>query len=65
MKNHLTKRETEVLRLVKQGKTSLEIAEKIETSKRTVDFHLANIYQMLKAHNRIQAINAAEALGLI
>jgi DNA-binding CsgD family transcriptional regulator len=34
-------------------------------SKRTVDFHLANVYQKLQVRNRVQALRAASRLGLI
>ena len=43
----LTKREIEVLTLVVQGNSSKEVADKLFVSKRTVDFHLANIYDKL------------------
>ena len=34
-------------------------------SKRTVDFHLANIYDKLQVNNRVQAFRAATRMGLI
>ncbi|MDH7600627.1 MAG: response regulator transcription factor [Armatimonadota bacterium] len=61
----LTKRELEVLTLVVQGKTSKDIADALYVSKRTVDFHLANIYDKLQVSNRVQAFRRATRLGLI
>jgi len=62
---HLTKRELEVLGLVIEGKSSKEVAEELYVSKRTVDFHLANIYEKLQVSNRVQAFRRATSLGLI
>ncbi|MCO5298000.1 MAG: response regulator transcription factor [Fimbriimonadaceae bacterium] len=61
----LTKREIEVLSLIAQGHSSKEAAETLYVSKRTVDFHLANIYDKLQVNNRVQAFRAATRLGLI
>lgn len=61
----LTKREIEVLSLIAQGYSSKEAAEHLFVSKRTVDFHLANIYGKLQVNNRVQAFRAATRLGLI
>ena len=61
----LTKREIEVLSLIAQGNSSRETAEALYVSKRTVDFHLANIYDKLQVNNRVQAFRAATRLGLI
>ncbi|MEI6916214.1 MAG: response regulator transcription factor [Armatimonadota bacterium] len=61
----LTKREIEVLTLVIEGKTSKDIADALYVSKRTVDFHLANIYEKLQVSNRVQAFRRATRLGLI
>jgi DNA-binding CsgD family transcriptional regulator len=61
----LTKRELEVLTLVIEGKSSKEVAEILFVSKRTVDFHLANIYEKLEVTNRVQAFRRAARLGLI
>jgi len=61
----LTKRELEVLRLVIEGKSSKDVADALYVSKRTVDFHLANIYDKLQVSNRVQAFRRATRLGLI
>ncbi len=61
----LTKREVEVLTLVIEGKSSKEVADLLYVSKRTVDFHLANIYDKLQVNNRVQAFRRAARLGLI
>ncbi len=61
----LTKREIEVLGLIAQGCSSKEAADALVVSKRTVDFHLANIYDKLQVNNRVQAFRAATRLGLI
>ena len=61
----LTKREIEVLSLIAQGNSSKEAADTLVVSKRTVDFHLANIYDKLQVSNRVQAFRAATRMGLI
>jgi DNA-binding NarL/FixJ family response regulator len=61
----LTKREVEVLTHVVQGRSSKEVADTLFVSKRTVDFHLANIYDKLHVSNRVQAFRRATKLGLI
>ena len=61
----LTKREIEVISLIAQGHSSKEAAEVLYLSKRTVDFHLANVYDKLQVNNRVQAFRAATRLGLI
>lgn len=61
----LTKREIEVLTLVIEGRSSKEVADMLYVSKRTVDFHLANIYEKLQVSNRVQAFRRAARLGLI
>lgn len=61
----LTKREIEVLSLVLEGKSSREVAASLVCSKRTVDFHLARIYEKLQVSNRVQAMRRAALLGLV
>ena len=62
---NLTKREIEVLRLVVEGKSSREVAAVLYCSKRTIDFHLARIYEKLQVSNRVQAMRRATLLGLV
>lgn len=61
----LTDREAEVLRLILEGKSSKEAATTLCCSKRTVDFHLARVYQKLDVSNRVQAMRRVAVLGLI
>jgi len=61
----LTKREIEVLTLVLEGKSSREVANALYCSKRTIDFHLARIYEKLQVSNRVQAMRRATMLGLV
>ena len=61
----LTKREIEVLAQVTEGKSSREVAEALLVSKRTVDFHLANVFGKLGVNNRLQAFRRAVRLGLL
>ena len=60
----LTNRELEVLRLMKQGLLSKEIANTLKVSINTVNTHRQNILQKLKAKNSIEAVNFAQRLGL-
>lgn len=52
----LTERENQVLDCIESGMTSLQTANGLDISKRTVDFHLANIFDKLKVANRMQAV---------
>lgn len=61
----LTKREAEVLQRVIEGKSSKDVADELFVSKRTVDFHLANIYSKLAVTNRLQAFREATRRGLL
>lgn len=65
LRRRLTSREIEVLSLIAAGNASKNVARMLEISKRTVDFHLANIYTKLDANNRVQAINNAKAKGYL
>jgi DNA-binding CsgD family transcriptional regulator len=56
----LTHRETEVLRWIKDGKSSWDISIILKCSKRVVDFHVGNIKKKLNAASRAQAV----AIGL-
>lgn len=61
----LTKRELEVLRLVADGSTNADVAQRLWVSERTIKFHLSNIYEKLGVQNRTAACRWAEAHGLL
>lgn len=61
----LTAREREVLQLLAQGLRNKEIASRLVVSERTVNFHLAHIYQKLNVSGRTEALSKALELGLI
>lgn len=61
----LTTRELEVLRLLARGMRNKEIASRLFVSERTVNFHLANIYQKLNVSGRTEALSRALEQGLI
>jgi NarL family two-component system response regulator LiaR len=60
----LTEREVDTLRLVAQGLTNQEIAEKLAISERTVGKHVSNILEKLHLANRTQAALYALRKGL-
>ena len=53
----ITRRETEILYLMSQGKASKEIASCLHISLQTVQKHTKNIYRKLDVHNKIEALN--------
>jgi DNA-binding NarL/FixJ family response regulator len=61
----LTAREQEVLRLLARGLRNKEIAARLYVSERTVNFHLANIYQKLNVSGRTEALSKAHEKGLL
>lgn len=61
----LTKREKEILLLIRQGFLSKEIAYKLNLSIYTVNNHRKNILAKLNADNVIEAINRAESSGIL
>ena len=64
-KSALTRREIEVMQHVATGQSSKAIAEELFVSKRTVDFHLANVFDKLGVKNRLQATNACRRMGVL
>lgn len=63
--NSLTERETEVLKLIAQGYTNQEIAERLFISMTTVKTHVGNILEKIGAQNRVQAVIFAFQHGLV
>ena len=61
----LTAREVEVLRLLADGLTNREIAERLFISQKTVAAHMAHIYDKLDVHSRVEAAGRAQQLGVL
>jgi DNA-binding NarL/FixJ family response regulator len=61
----LTERELEVLRLAARGYTNKAIGAQLEISDRTVQGHLAKVYDKLHASSRTEAVMRAVSLGLV
>jgi len=63
--NSLTPREQEVMRLLAEGLSRKEIAEKLFISPKTVENHRTNIMNKLDLHNSMDLVRFAARLGLI
>lgn len=61
----LSERELEVLRLIANGYSNQEIANKLCISLRTVKWHTGNIYDKLNTHGRTRAVSLARTLGIL
>jgi DNA-binding NarL/FixJ family response regulator len=61
----LTPRETEVLRMVAEGQSNTEIAERLTISDETVKTHVSRILLKLELHDRVQAVVYAYETGLV
>jgi DNA-binding NarL/FixJ family response regulator len=61
----LTEREIETLRLAAHGMTNREIGQELEISHRTVQGHLANVYEKLGVNSRTEAVTEALKRGWI
>ena len=61
----LTSREVEVVRLLDEGLTNAELAQRLYISQKTVDHHVSAILAKLQVANRRVAARAARQLGLI
>lgn len=63
--NALTKREKQIINMVCLGMTNKKIACSLNITERTVEFHLANIFQKLKVDSRLLAVIQAIKLGML
>ena len=61
----LSSRELEVLRLLADGLSSREIADRLVIAFGTARTHVKNIYRKLEAHNRVQLVENARRLDLL
>jgi DNA-binding NarL/FixJ family response regulator len=60
----LTDREREVLTLISQGLSNLQISSQLHISSKTVGNHISNIFNKLQVVDRAQAIVKARSAGL-
>lgn len=65
LKYPLTPRETEILRLVTQGMTNMEIANRLVITEGTVKNHVTAILNKLDVEDRTQASLRAREIGLV
>lgn len=61
----LSKKENQILGLMAEGLTRVEIAEYLHRSMSTVNTHFMHILQKLDANNRSQAISIAVIKGIL
>lgn len=61
----LTPRETQVLTLLENGKSTLEIASMMNISTPTVRNHIQHVLNKMKVHNRLDAVMLGKHFDLI
>lgn len=61
---HISERQMEVLRLMRQGYNNDDIATILYVAKNTVKTHVAKLYQSFNVGDRVKCIRAAEEAGL-
>lgn len=61
----LTPRQRDVLAMVVDGHSNKQIGQRLGLSEQTVKGHLLAIFRTLKVRNRVQAVQAAQALGVV
>jgi DNA-binding NarL/FixJ family response regulator len=62
---HLTARETVVLRLMASGLGNKEIASRLDISEHTVKFHVSSVLAKLGAASRTEAVTIGIVRGLV
>ena len=63
--DHLTPREKEILQLIGEGKSLLDIAQQLHRSLKTIESHRLSLGKKLNASNRVELAKIAIAHGLI
>ncbi len=60
----LTKREVQILRSILAGKTNKQIALMLSRSRRTIEYHRNRLMRKLNAHNTVELVKRAVAMGI-
>ncbi|MDY7041537.1 MAG: LuxR C-terminal-related transcriptional regulator [Chloroflexota bacterium] len=61
----LTDRELDVLRLVAEELSNKEITQRLQVTKRTVEFHVGNVLKKLEVASRVEAAMWAKEQGVV
>ena len=62
--NNLSRRELDIIQLIKEGLSSKEIAQQLEISLKTVEVHRYNILKKLNLKNTAALVNFMNTQGL-
>jgi two-component system, NarL family, response regulator NreC len=61
----LTRRETETLRLIADGRSTKEIASQLGLSSKTIESHRTNLFRKLKLRSAVELVRYAIYHGLV
>lgn len=61
---HLTQKETEIIKMIKERLSNKQIAYDLGISESTVKVHVGHIFKKMSCFNRVQLINKSNALGI-
>ncbi|WP_057936826.1 response regulator transcription factor [Algoriphagus resistens] len=64
LKYKLSRRETEIIQLIRDGIQNKNIAERLNLSRQTIETHRKNIHQKLRVSSRIELVNKAHEMNL-
>lgn len=64
MKYKLSRRETEIIQLIKAGVQNKEMAEMLNLSQQTIETHRKNIHLKLQVSSRVELVNKAHEMNL-
>ena len=64
-RENLTKRETEILKLIVAGNTNKEIAQKLYRAERTVEYHRHRLMRKVGSKRAADLVKNAIAMGLV
>jgi len=63
-KYRLSRREVQIIKLIKEGLTSKEIAKQLVLSEGTIESHRKNIFQKLSINSRVELVNKAHEMNI-